>query len=565
MKYVIPVLIFVLAVFLRFYNLASIPNGLQQDETSIGYNAYSVALTGKDEYGIKTPLYFKAFGEYKLPGIIYGSVIPIKIFGLTPFGVRFFSALTGALTIPVIYWFILNLFHKDSKNVKEAPTTLASIGALFLALNPWHIHFSRGAFEVTPALFFLTLGATLFLWGVQKEKTFYAVLGILSLMISVYTYNITRVLAPVLLVYLIASNAGKFTFKKFFLPVFITSVVALLPFIFSISSSGGLNAARGTLIFSSAVVQAGLLEFRSYVISLPPIFTKLFFNMWFLTLWQYIQNLAKYVSVEFFFLSGPTHGNHGIGNNGLFYLFDLPLIIAGIVYLYRIKIRQAKLLITWIIATMAIASLTREVPQATRSFFLIVPLVILSSCGFVWFARKTRELKRALRLATIGGFFFSVVFMLSWYFTSYYVRFPVAYAKSWRSEDKSVSEFISSHKDEYDRILIDSGSGFMYTSYLFYSGFPPDLFQSTVIRSPDDNEGFSRVLSFGNVQIRDIDWAADFAKPRTLIITTPDRKPVHIPPLETFYYPRRPVVFAVKQEIVSYPLEEIAYVAVKTY
>ena len=84
--------IFVIAFILRFYKLGDVPNGLYQDETSIGYNAYSIMTTGKDEYGKIFPLYFKSFGDYKLPIYIYSAIIPIKLFGLNAFAVRFPSA-----------------------------------------------------------------------------------------------------------------------------------------------------------------------------------------------------------------------------------------------------------------------------------------------------------------------------------------------------------------------------------------------------------------------------------------------------------------------------------------
>ncbi len=63
--------VFLATLFLHFYKLTSIPSGLNQDETSIGYNAYSVLTTGKDEYGKSYPIYFKSFGDEKLPVYIY--------------------------------------------------------------------------------------------------------------------------------------------------------------------------------------------------------------------------------------------------------------------------------------------------------------------------------------------------------------------------------------------------------------------------------------------------------------------------------------------------------------
>src|SRR3989344_4938577 len=95
------ILITALAFLLRFWRLGEIPNGLYQDETAIGYNAYSIIQTGRDEYGKSLPLYFKSFGDYKLPVYIYATVPSILMLGLTELAVRAPSALFGSLSVPL--------------------------------------------------------------------------------------------------------------------------------------------------------------------------------------------------------------------------------------------------------------------------------------------------------------------------------------------------------------------------------------------------------------------------------------------------------------------------------
>src|SRR3989344_6108180 len=92
-------LIIALASFLRFWNLSNQPPGLTWDEAAIGYNAYSVLKTGKDEFGVRFPLIFKSFGDYK-PGLyVYLTVPPVAVFGLSEFAVRFPSALFGTVAV----------------------------------------------------------------------------------------------------------------------------------------------------------------------------------------------------------------------------------------------------------------------------------------------------------------------------------------------------------------------------------------------------------------------------------------------------------------------------------
>ncbi len=453
--------------------------------------------------------------------------------------VRLPSALFGFLSVILFYFYIRAITKNDP---------LAVIATALLAINPWHVFYSRGTFEVTIALF-------LFLAGVlclHKRKLLISVVFFLA---AFYTYNLTRLLAPVLFV-LFMLNYYKETHtisKKEIIAAAMIGILGLMPFILSLTSNGGAASAAGTLITTSAAVQAPLVEFRSYMISQPALIAKLLFNSWMLTLWQYINNVASYFSVSFFFLTGSSHGNHGIGTAGLFYLTELPLFLLGIFAFFREKSSWARHLIIWASATIGISALTREAPHATRSFFLIVPVITLIAWGFLAFRRKL--------------FIMSICALLLWncifYFSSYFIRFPVAYAKSWRSADKDLSLFIKNEESKYDQIIFNKQAGFIYSSLLFYTGYAPEKFQTTAEWSPDDSEGFSDLLSFGKYQFKDVDWGVDYGpEKKTLIITKPDRIPTNVTPLKTFYYPKKPVVFALKQEIVRYPIDEIAYVTV---
>src|SRR4030042_170835 len=71
-KYLI-ILIILIAAFLRLWNLGSNPPHLSPDEAALGYNAYSIFKTGKDEYGMLLPVIFKSFGDFKPGFYIYFS------------------------------------------------------------------------------------------------------------------------------------------------------------------------------------------------------------------------------------------------------------------------------------------------------------------------------------------------------------------------------------------------------------------------------------------------------------------------------------------------------------
>lgn len=543
-------LIILLGSLLRLVFLSTVPPGFNQDEASIGYNAYSILKTGKDEYGRPYPIYFKAFGDQKLPVYIYATAVSEVIFGVNEFAVRFPSAIFGILCLPLIYLLVANLSKKK---------WLALLMTFLVAINPWSLHYNRSAFEVSISLF-LFLAGTLFLYyAFAKRLRGGLVIGTIFFLLSLYSYNLTRLLSPLLFlfVYLWFNRKYKGIARVEIGSTIVAIAIFLLPFFASFFSSSGVDSASGTLIFSSARFQAPLLEFRTYLISFPSVVTKLFFNMQVLVLWEYLKNIYSYFSVPFLFLVGEDHGNHGIGNVGEFYLFEFPLMLVGLWQVIKQKDITGYFFLIWGALTILVASLTREAPQATRSFFLIVSYEYLSALGLFFLIKKwsLQPRKNQVVLAIICAAFF--FYNLLYYFSSYYYRFPTYYAKAWRSEDKDVTLFIKNNP-AYKKIIFDTDAGFSYASFLFYDLYDPTNFQRTVQRLPDDSEGFSVVTSFGNISFAKLNESDTFP-PHTLIITNADKKLQNINLVKTLYYPERTIVSADGQHFVQYPYKEVAY------
>src|SRR3989344_1873232 len=115
-KHFLLLLIILLAIVLRLWQLGINPPSLTWDETAWGYNAYSLGIDGRDEFGRFLPLdYLESFGDFKPPVYAYLDIFPVKIFGLNEFAVRFPSALFGVLTVLVTYFLTKRIFW-DSKS-----------------------------------------------------------------------------------------------------------------------------------------------------------------------------------------------------------------------------------------------------------------------------------------------------------------------------------------------------------------------------------------------------------------------------------------------------------------
>ena len=93
-KYLLPAIL-ILAALLRLPYLNSHMPSLYGDEIAIGYNAYSIVKTGRDEFGHFLPLQFQSWGDQKNPVYIYAVALVQLFTGPTPASVRIPSALAG--------------------------------------------------------------------------------------------------------------------------------------------------------------------------------------------------------------------------------------------------------------------------------------------------------------------------------------------------------------------------------------------------------------------------------------------------------------------------------------
>src|SRR3989337_3842832 len=106
--------IILLAFILRFWKLDQYP-ALNADEAAIGYNAYSLQETGKDEHGNNWPIHFQSFNDYK-PGFYFYLVLPfVQFLGLNEWAVRIPGATLGVLTVLLVYLLVNELFKKQDK------------------------------------------------------------------------------------------------------------------------------------------------------------------------------------------------------------------------------------------------------------------------------------------------------------------------------------------------------------------------------------------------------------------------------------------------------------------
>lgn len=275
------VVILIVGFFLRFIDVSNDPPGLYVDEVSIGYNAHTILTTGKDEYGVPYPLWFRSYGDYKMPVYIYAVAASMIPFGETELAVRFPSIIAGTLTILVLYLFLRKVIELESDKVLQKKLRyLPLLSSFLLAISTWHLQFSRGGFEVTVGTLFYLLAWYFFLIFRQNHKAWSIIICIVLFVLTMFTYDIFRVLAPVALL-IIAIERKFYKYKKSFYLIGFTLLLSLPIILFSLTAQGD-QRFLSTSSFAQLDIKNVFLEMLFYPL-------------------QYINNYVSFFSFDFLF------------------------------------------------------------------------------------------------------------------------------------------------------------------------------------------------------------------------------------------------------------------------
>ncbi len=521
------VLIISLAITLRFWKLSAYP-ALNADEAAIGYNAYSLLLTGKDEHGNSWPIHFQSFNDYK-PGLYFYMVLPfIKVIGLNEWAVRIPGATLGVLTVLIVYLLTKELFKdKQSLAKSEFGEKIALFSSLLLAISPWHIHFSRGGWEVNLATFLITLGVWLFLKYVNEFKQKYFYSSIVAFALSLYAYHAARIVVPLLgLSLIIIYIKDLFKNKKSVIKSGILLLILLLPLVKDLLGPAGFSRAAGVGLFADPGPLNRINEQRGEHADFTSIIPKIFHNKAVNYGLAFLENWVSHYHGEFLFLSGDVIQRNKIPETGQLYLFEIITITLGVIFLLRKFDKSSKVVISWLLIAPLASALTFQSPHALRAHNMVIPITIISAVGltvlFNWFGRA-RKYKKVLYIL-----FSLVIFLnLATYLHMYWVHMAKEYPYSSQYGVKELVDYVKKNEGGYKNIVITDRYDQPYILFLFYMKYPPAKFQIDHILTPKDSFGFSTVRSFDKYRfIAFGKWEeVRGSYPNSLIIGTPTQIP----------------------------------------
>ena len=551
-------IILLIAAGLRFYRLGDVPVSPDWDEVAIGYNAYSLLRTGQDEYGVRFPVSIRSFGDYKPPLYAYVSVLPVKLFGLTTWSVRLPSAVMGWLAVLGVFFLVREIqffgiaVTGNQTKAKEHflhGDTFPLLATFLLAISPWHLQFSRIAFESNLGV---TINIWAFIWFFRGlTSKVYLLFSAALFGLGLYAYHTERVFLPLMLI-LFMIIFRKTLFSRDRIAFLLISLAAggliVAPLVLSLTDKTALERLKGTSTFSNQIqllsrTSAKLEEDRKSGDSIGTVLDNRRF-VWMKTI---ASGYLSHFSIQWLFLNGDNPRHHA-PSMGLLYFVELPFLVYGIVTILRKFTSAGKAVIFgWIALAPVAASVTTGLPHAVRTlvflpvFQIIIAIGALATMDAIW--RKLRD--RSIVLVWVSCIIVGIssLYNFGYYLNMYYVHQNPETSEDWQYGYKEVVEYTLANKNRYKKIVVSTKLDQPYIFFLFFTKYDPSLYLagggSGAIRP-----GGVR-YAFDTYEFREIDWEAESHDGSILYVGAPGEIPQNNATL--FTYPNGKLSFVVAQ------------------
>lgn len=490
-------LIILLSIFLRFYKLGTIPNGLYVDEAAIGYNAYSFIETGKDEYGKILPVFLRSYEAYAPPLYTYAATLSVLIFGLSIFATRFISALSGVLLTFIVFKIVKKLNISENKYFSLVTTFV-------FATISWTIFFSRGAYEANLA--FLIIMVAIYFLLIAREKKIYLIPAFILLAVSTYAYQAERVVSYLIILgYLgiyFRKNISLFIkTKEFVISVLLFLIIQIPQFALAFNPSFSMRASG--LFYGERIKLQSEKIFLPKLISYPLSLTR-----------EFTANFVSYFSPRNIFWEGDPDKQRSLPGIGPMYFWMVGPYLVGLYMLFKDRRNKDVLFIlSLMVSFVLVPALTKDPFSTLRSLPLTFPLSIVVSWGIIKIVSHFRK---------FGYLLFVMLILLSGVFLwrSYFVLLPFERAKIWGDGYESLAEEIKT-KGDMEFLIDTSRLKPSYIELAFFLKTPPAKIQGTVDQSIKTNyytnTEFDNHYKFANLETRNIEWEKDIYKKQILV------------------------------------------------
>ncbi len=508
--------ILLIAFLLRVLYLDKFPVGFHADEASNGYDAYSILKTGRDQWGNFMPLVLKSFGDYKSPLYAYLTIPSVAIFGLNKFAVRLPNVILGTAAVLALWLLVGEILKK--KNI-------ALVAAFLLAVSPWHIMMSRGAFEANLITFFLPLGVYLYL--TKRETLASIVLGL-----NLFSYHSSKLITPIVFLGLLF-----LTKRKKLFPMIVFSAFFLL-MLYTFKLGGGTRVLERS-IFRGALEEGAKVKIELIQKGMNPILARILHNKYQVTVKRFLANYNQYFSAKFLFVDGAAEATYGmIPGVGVIYIFEGILLLGNIFLIFSKKWRFLVLMLMfWLLISPLPAALATGVGYSgNRGEGMIPVFQILEALGLLGFSLCIRKMNKKF-VAVIAGAFLIFSILEIGNFIKIYFGEPLKISQqgmlygnletaSWLSKEFNGASVIVSRSFSEPQIFVAFAN--KWDSGDFQKETKNWKLETWVDQIPS--------YGLGNYTFKSIDWKVDGVKKETFLVSHPEEFPKNLIPDKVFYY-----------------------------
>ncbi len=498
------ILIILLGSGLRLIRLNKAPASLDWDEVSFGYNSYSLLKTGSDEFGYKLPIYLRSFDDYKPALYSYLSIPLVYTLGLNEYSVRLLSSLSGITTILLIYLITTELFNKK---------TISLLAALFIAIEPWSVHFSRAVFEANLAL---TLYLFAFLLYLKSRKNInYFLPASIFLCLSIHAYLPEEILfIPTLFFFFIVNRKALTKKTKILSLTVIISTILIFP---SVSFHLKNRQSFGRLGSTSVIKlwQNGPQTRRDYLLE----------NKIFSFSKEILSRYASYFSPVNIFVRGSPEPTQKIASHGVLYSFEFFLWIVGL-YILTKNVKKYWPLTFLILISPIPAAITWNWFYPARVLPLFSAYSILSALGLYHIYSYSKSKFPKVHFLVWSAF--SVYLIASLVNLATTIFFYMSYTDrgTWQHGMKEIIKEIAPIQNEYEQIIFETRTAQPHIFVLFHSEYPPELYQQEVAELAKNFEP-RKNFNFGKYVFRDVYLPSKDENARnTLLVGPPSSLPI---------------------------------------
>ena len=495
------IIIATVGLVLRTAFFGAVPPSPDWDEVSLGYNAYSLLHTGRDEWGVALPIIFRAFGDYKLPVYAYLAVASQALLGLNLFATRLPSLVAGMGLIIVAF----------ALGRKVAGNFGGLLPALLVAVSPWTVFLSRVGLEANVCAF-LVAGGIYYLASGKLSR------AVLLLGLSVWTYNSARIFTPLFLIVYWWLNRKSIRLSPATIGL---GVVLFVPMIWQLVNPIGQARYQWlSLLDSGAIQQINSLRGKS---SLSPTLARLTYNKVTYLSVNVVANYLSYLGPNFLFLKGGSHYQLSVPHTGLLYWVSLPLFYLGIFLLVKYPTKFNRLLLLWLLLSPVAGSITRDSPHTTRAIVMLPLPMLLSALGLNYLVTKFNRKTVILAVFGVG------LCVGGEQYVAALRSYQTQYSWAWQYGYEQVVQFIKQRYNLYDQVIFTKRYGEPHEYVLYFWPWDPAAYRLDPNLDRYFRSNWYWVDSFAKFRFVN-DWempnyVAGLPSGRYLVVSSPDNQP----------------------------------------